>query len=159
MTGRAETIVQPRNATRSSSTTYKCSGRHRRILVDAASAFPKARPVMKLERISATAQTEFPNAKPLSRSHSVSKISAPVPERKRTAQKTATRPLCDSTTSDGCLVPATWDFCELVNIAQRSVHPQQDCAGNSREKRTSDNTSLRCADYRRVFKRQHGNKQ
>jgi hypothetical protein len=45
---------------------------------------------MKLERISAAAQIELPNAKPLSRSHSVSKISAPVPERKRTPQSTAT---------------------------------------------------------------------
>jgi len=47
---------------------------------------------MKLERISAAAQTELPNAKPLSRSHSVSKINAPRPERKRIPEKTARRP-------------------------------------------------------------------
>src|SRR5215510_1869347 len=114
---------------------------------------------MKLERISAAAQIELPNAKPLSRSHSVSKISAPVPERKRTTQKTATRLLCDPTASVACLVRNTWDFCELVIIAQRSVHPQQYCAGNSRKKRTSDNASLRCVNQRCVLKRHHGNKQ
>src|SRR4029434_100959 len=100
-------------------------GRHRRILDDAASAFPNARPAMKLERISAAAQTELPNAKPLSRNQSVSKIRAPVPERKRTPQRTATRVLCDPTTWDVCLARDTCDFCELVNIAQRSARPQQ----------------------------------
>ena len=112
---------------------------------------------MKLERISAAAQIELPKAKPLSRSHSVSKIRAPVPERKRTPQRTATRPLCDPTTWDACLARDTWDFCELLNIAQRSARPQHHSPGNSGQKGTSDNASFSCVNRSRIVERQHGN--
>src|SRR4029077_7152094 len=112
---------------------------------------------MKLERISAAAQTELPNAKPLSRSHSVSKIRAPVPEKKRTPQRTATRPLCAPTTCDACLARDTPDFCELFSIAQRSARPQHHGAGNSGQKGTSDNASFSCVNRSRIIERQHGN--
>jgi hypothetical protein len=46
---------------------------------------------MKLERIRAAAQTEFPKARPLSRSQSVSKMSAPIPDRKRIPDRIAMR--------------------------------------------------------------------
>src|SRR5207247_10464574 len=123
MIGNAKTIVQPKSATAISSAAYNLSGRIRNF-VDAAIAVPSARPAMKLERISAAAQIELPNVKPLSRNQSVSKIRAPVPERKRTPQRTATRPLCDTAAWDACVARDTWDFCELVNIAQRSARPQ-----------------------------------
>jgi len=48
---------------------------------------------MKLERINAAAQIEFPNANPLNRSHNVSKMSAPIPDRKRIPERIATRTL------------------------------------------------------------------
>ena len=48
---------------------------------------------MKLERMRAAAQTEFPKVNPLKRNHSVSNISAPIPEKKRIPQKTAPRAL------------------------------------------------------------------
>jgi hypothetical protein len=54
-------------------------------------AFPSARPAIKLERIKAADHTEFPNAKPLSRSQRVSKMSAPIPDRKRTPERIAMR--------------------------------------------------------------------
>ena len=54
-------------------------------------AFPSAKPAMKLERIRAAARTEFPKAKPLSRSQSVSKMSAPIPDRKRIPDRIAMR--------------------------------------------------------------------
>jgi hypothetical protein len=59
---------------------------------------------MKLERISAAAQIELPNARPLNRNHSVSKINAPVPEKKSTPQRTATCGPDDLTTSGAWLV-------------------------------------------------------
>src|SRR5439155_18106985 len=90
-TGRPKTIVHPKNATKTSNTAYKWSGRHRRILDDAASAFPSAKPAMKLERINAAAQTELPNAKPLRRSQRTSKISAPIPDRNRIPERALTR--------------------------------------------------------------------
>src|SRR5215216_7275414 len=111
---------------------------------------------MKLERINAVAQIELPKAKPLSRSHSVSKIRAPVPERKRTPQSTATRLLCDDTTSGACRISDTRDVCELLGIAQSSAHLQHHRAGNSGQKRTSDNASFGCLNQRRALKRQHG---
>src|ERR1700747_3566461 len=46
---------------------------------------------VKLERINAAAQTELPKARPLKRNHSVSKISAPIPEKKSNPESTATR--------------------------------------------------------------------
>src|SRR5216117_2563014 len=46
---------------------------------------------MKLERINAAAQTELPNARPLNRNHRVSKISAPMPDRKRIPDRIAMR--------------------------------------------------------------------
>src|SRR5438552_8229569 len=46
---------------------------------------------MKLERINAAAQTELPKARPLKRNQSVSKISAPIPEKKSNPESTATR--------------------------------------------------------------------
>jgi len=46
---------------------------------------------MKLERISAAAQIELPNARPLNRNQSVSKISALIPDRKRTSERIASR--------------------------------------------------------------------
>jgi hypothetical protein len=44
---------------------------------------------MKLDRINAAAQTELPKARPLNLSQRVSKISAPIPDRKRMAETTA----------------------------------------------------------------------
>src|SRR5215475_6728477 len=114
---------------------------------------------MKLERISAAAQTELPNAKPLRRSHSVSKISAPVPERKRTAQKRATRPRCDPMATDVSLVRDTCDFCELITIAYRSGRPQHHSPGNSSKKGARDDASFGCVNQSRIVERQHGNEQ
>ena len=48
---------------------------------------------MKLERINAAAQTELPNANPLNRNHRVSKISAPMPDKNKIPERTATRAL------------------------------------------------------------------
>jgi hypothetical protein len=48
-------------------------------------------PAMKLERINAADQIELPKVKPLRRSQSVSKISEPIPERKRTLDRIAMR--------------------------------------------------------------------
>jgi hypothetical protein len=63
---------------------------------------------MKLERINAAAQTELPNARPLSRSQSVSKISAPIPDKKRMAERIITdavaRRLRDCDRYDACVV-------------------------------------------------------
>src|SRR6476659_2862078 len=112
---------------------------------------------MKLDRISAAAQVELPKAKPLSRSQSVSKIRAPVPERKRTPQRTATRPLCDPTKCDASFARDAWDFCELVNIAQRSARPQHHSPGDSGQKGTNDNASFSCVNRIRIVERQHGN--
>src|SRR5690242_19380539 len=114
---------------------------------------------MKLERISAVAHTELPNAKPLSRSQSVSKTSAPVPERKRTPHKTATRPFCDPKAFEVWFAPETWDFGRLVNIARRSADAQENCPGNPGKERTSYNPSFRCVNHTRVLKCQHANKQ
>src|SRR5947209_15457889 len=52
---------------------------------------PSARPAMKLERMRAAAQTELPKARPLTRSHSVSKINALTPDRKRIPETIAVR--------------------------------------------------------------------
>jgi hypothetical protein len=58
---------------------------------------------MKLERINAAAQVELPKARPLSRSQSVSKISAPIPDRKSNAENTTTRiPLFGSRRKTAC---------------------------------------------------------
>src|SRR5206468_6543336 len=92
MIGNAKTIVQPKSATAISSAAYNLSGRIRNF-VDAAIAVPSARPAMKLERINAAAQMELPNARPLSRSQSVSKISAPIPDKKTMPKKNTMRTL------------------------------------------------------------------
>src|SRR6187455_406179 len=111
---------------------------------------------MKLERINAAAQVELPKARPLSRSHSVSKIRAPVPERKRTPQRTATRPLWDLT-GDACLSRDIWDFCELLGIAQSSARSQHHGPGNSGQKGTNNNASFSCVNRSDIIECQHGN--
>ena len=63
-------------------------------------AFPSAMPAMKLERIKAADQIELPKVKPLRPSQSVSKISEPIPERKRTLDRIATRPAEDQLLRD-----------------------------------------------------------
>src|SRR5207248_10646561 len=88
---RPKTLLKPKRATATSMTAKKRNDRHRQNLDDAAMALPNARPAIKLERINAAAQTEFPKLKPLSRSHNVSKMSEPIPERKRIPAKIATR--------------------------------------------------------------------
>src|SRR5206468_10894239 len=100
---------------------------------------------MKLERISAAAHVELPKANPLSRSHSVSKIRAPVPERKRTAQRMATLPLCRVATWDAYFSPDTGDVCELRAIAQSSARAQHHGSGGSGQKGTNDNPAFCCA--------------
>src|SRR5713226_8183045 len=90
MIGKANTIVQPNSATANSSAAYNLRGRIRNF-DDAAIAVPSASPAMKLERISAAAQIELPNARPLNRSQSVSKISALIPDMKRTPERIASR--------------------------------------------------------------------
>ena len=101
---------------------------------------------MKLERISAAAQTELPNANPLTRNHSVSKINAPMPEKKRTKQTIAVRAVCGPVARDASRPRAARDSCELLIIAQNGAHLQQYRAGNSGKQGTNDNGSLGCVD-------------
>jgi len=69
---------------------------------------------MKLERINAAAQTELPNARPLRRNQRVSNISAPIPDRKRMPERTATgalrRGVCDYAAYDTLDSRASWDL-------------------------------------------------
>src|SRR2546430_2239799 len=105
---------------------------------------------MKLERISAAAQAELPNASPLNRNHSVSKISAPMPEKKRRAQTIAVPAVCGPVARDAALSRAAQDSCELLIIAQNGAHLQQYRAGNSSNQGTNDNASLGRVDQRGV---------
>jgi hypothetical protein len=86
---------------------------------------------MKLERINAAAQIELPNARPLNRSQSVSNMSAPIPERKRMAQRIATDALawrlCDRAPYDTCDSWVVWD---LLIIAKSGGDPQNNSARN-----------------------------
>lgn len=114
---------------------------------------------MKLERISAAAQTELPNANPLTRNHSVSKISAPMPEKKRTTQTIAMRAVCGPVARDKSRPRAARDSCELLIIAQNGAHLQQYRASNSSKQGTNDNAPLGCVDQRTVSEGKHGDKE
>ena len=96
---------------------------------------------MKLERINAAAQVELPKARPLSRSQSVSKISAPIPDRNRIAERTATGTLTwtryDWVPYDTCASGAGWD---LFIIAKTGGNPQNDRARDPGQKRPRENT-------------------
>lgn len=96
---------------------------------------------MKLERINAAAQTELPKAKPLNLSQRVSKISAPIPDKKRMAEKIVTgalpRGLGVCTPYDASDSRADWD---LFIIAKMRGKPQNNSARDPGQKRPGENT-------------------
>src|SRR6266536_3186496 len=135
-------------------------GRHRRILDDAATAFPSARPPMKLERINAAAQTELPNASPLSRSQRVSNMSAPIPDRKRIAQRIVsgapTRTPRGCASYDTCNSEAGWD---LFIVTKTGGKPQNNGPCDSGQKRAGKDTQLCGVNRHSLIERKHCDKQ
>ena len=96
---------------------------------------------MKLERINDAAQIEFPNASPLNRSQRVSNMSAPIPDRKRMAEKIVTGAL--PATLRACGPRETCDSGagrDLFIIAKTGGNPQNNSARDPGQKRPGENT-------------------
>ena len=114
---------------------------------------------MKLERINAAAQTELPNASPLSRSQRVSNMSAPIPDRKRTEERTATgalpRRLCVCAPYDTWDSAAGWD----LFITKTGGNPQNNGARDPSHERAGKDTQLCGVNQRSLIQGKHCDKQ
>src|SRR6266513_4200685 len=115
---------------------------------------------MKLERINAAAQTELPNASPLSRSQSVSNMSAPIPDRKRTPERIVTGAptgaVRDCASCDTCNSGTGWD---LFIITRTGGNPQSNGTRDASHERACKDTQLCRVNRRSLIEREHCNKQ